>query len=156
MSEDSQPIDDAGLHGLKVLIVEDEAILAFDLEHVLRELGCIPLQPVGPVADALSAIAMERPDVVLLDLRLSDGSAAPLAVHLNSLSIPYIVVTGYDDAQIERTFRAARRPPPRQALPRQRAESSPARSEEHTSELQSRQYLVCRLLLAKQKSRQYL
>src|SRR3712207_8576650 len=30
-----------------------------------------------------------------------------------------------------------------------------ARSEEHTSELQSRQYLVCRLLLEKKKNRRY-
>src|SRR5438445_6235027 len=55
----------------------------------------------------------------------------------------------------------ARRPGP---APRQRSQAAPAmvhraatagprsgRSEEHTSELQSRQYLVCRLLLEKKK-----
>src|SRR3712207_9012535 len=33
------------------------------------------------------------------------------------------------------------------------ADSSTSRSEEHTSELQSRQYLVCRLLLEKKKKK---
>src|SRR3712207_8548448 len=47
-----------------------------------------------------------------------------------------------------RPRRSARRPPPDRA---RRAAPNPPRSEEHTSELQSRQYLVCRLLLEKKK-----
>src|SRR3712207_8232343 len=48
--------------------------------------------------------------------------------------------------------RRARRPYPRdRADPRSRSAGPPVRSEEHTSELQSRQYLVCRLLLEKKK-----
>src|SRR3712207_7370326 len=51
--------------------------------------------------------------------------------------------------------RGRRRPPRRAARPPTpaggRASSAPSRSEEHTSELQSRQYLVCRLLLEKKK-----
>src|SRR3712207_7256634 len=52
-----------------------------------------------------------------------------------------------------RTRRRARRPLPRQGRrPRGRGGRSRPRSEEHTSELQSRQYLVCRLLLEKKKN----
>src|SRR3712207_7877962 len=54
-----------------------------------------------------------------------------------------------------------RRAPPRPRAPARRAprgpvvlRAQPARSEEHTSELQSRQYLVCRLLLEKKKTKQ--
>ncbi len=109
MTEGSAPNDEAGLRGLKVLIVEDEAVVAFDLEYVLRDLGCVPLPPAASVADALGIVAAERPDVVLLDVRLADGSAAPLAIHLDGLAIPYIVVTGYDEAQVEPPLRGAPR-----------------------------------------------
>src|SRR3712207_8482213 len=55
---------------------------------------------------------------------------------------------GPPPAPSARRWRAAWRPPgPHRARP------APARSEEHTSELQSRQYLVCRLLLEKKKSK---
>src|SRR3712207_9012337 len=50
---------------------------------------------------------------------------------------------------------AAHPPPPRVGRRPSRAPGAP-RSEEHTSELQSRQYLVCRLLLEKKKNRLYL
>src|SRR3712207_8904643 len=52
-----------------------------------------------------------------------------------------------------RPLRRTRPPPPAREPPRASAERSagPGRSEEHTSELQSRQYLVCRLLLEKKK-----
>src|SRR3712207_6948269 len=46
----------------------------------------------------------------------------------------------------------ARRPVAREALRQESGRGEPARSEEHTSELQSRQYLVCRLLLEKKKT----
>lgn len=109
MTEASHPEDEAGLAGLKVLIVEDEAVVAFDLEYVLKDLGCVTLPPAGSVADARTILAADRPDVVLLDVRLSDGSAAPLAADLERRGIPYIVVTGYDDSQVEPALRAAPR-----------------------------------------------
>jgi two-component system, response regulator PdtaR len=87
MTQGSGHDGDANLRGLKVLIVEDEAVVAFDLEYILRDLGCAPVPSVGSVADAFDAIATERPDVVLLDVRLSDGSSAPFATHLEAQGI---------------------------------------------------------------------
>src|SRR5215216_7799177 len=51
-------------------------------------------------------------------------------------------------------FRSCRPPPPRGVRPRRRRRCRPARSEEHTSELQSPDHLVCRLLLEKKKKHQ--
>jgi DNA-binding response OmpR family regulator len=65
------------LAGLKVLVVEDEAIIAFDLEGTLRALGCVVL-PIAPsVAVALAVLKVERLEAALLDVRLADGEVTP-------------------------------------------------------------------------------
>lgn len=59
--------------GLRVLIVEDEALLALEYELLLEDLGCIA---VGVAGDAVSALAMARtlqPDLALVDVNLHDG-----------------------------------------------------------------------------------
>ncbi len=63
---------------LRILVVEDQAILAMELEHVLTEAGHFV---VGCAMDAVEAAAMaERfpPDVALVDINLRDGSTGPL------------------------------------------------------------------------------
>src|SRR3712207_7878501 len=57
----------------------------------------------------------------------------------------------WGDAHRSRADRGARRSPHRLVRPARRFPGGGGRSEEHTSELQSRQYLVCRLLLEKKK-----
>ena len=62
---------------LRVLIVEDQALLAMELELVLGELGC---EVVGSAMDrdgALAIAARERPDLALVDLNLLDGPTGP-------------------------------------------------------------------------------
>jgi CheY-like chemotaxis protein len=85
----------AGLHGLKVLVAEDEALVALDLACTLRELGCDVLPAAPSVAGALAILGAERPDVALLDVSLADGSAAPVAAALAAAGVPFAVVTGH-------------------------------------------------------------
>ena len=100
----------AGLHGLKVLVAEDEALVALDLECTLRELGCDVLPAAPSVAGALAILGAERPDVALLDVSLADGSAAPVAAALAAAGVPFAVVTGHDaDGIGEAALRAAPR-----------------------------------------------
>ena len=86
----------AGLHGLKVLVAEDDGLLALDLACTLRELGCDVLPAAPSVAGALAILGAERPDVALLDVSLADGSAAPVAAALAAAGVPFAVVTGHD------------------------------------------------------------
>lgn len=60
----------------KVLIVEDEVLVALELEATLEELG---YESVGIAADSRSALALasENPDVALVDLNLRDGPTGP-------------------------------------------------------------------------------
>jgi CheY-like chemotaxis protein len=100
----------AGLHGLKVLVAEDEALVALDLACTLRELGCDVLPAAPSVAGALAILGAERPDVALLDVSLADGSAAPVAAALAAAGVPFAVVTGHAAGDIgEAALRGAPR-----------------------------------------------
>lgn len=62
---------------LRVMIVEDQALLAMELEHVLAECGC---DVIGCAMDRASAFAIadrERPDLALVDVNLLDGMTGP-------------------------------------------------------------------------------
>jgi CheY-like chemotaxis protein len=83
------------LAGVKVLVAEDEAIVAFDLEDTLRALGCSVRSVVATGAGLLDLVRRERPDVVLLDLGLADGFAGPLAAALRAEGVPFLLTTGY-------------------------------------------------------------
>jgi CheY-like chemotaxis protein len=85
----------AGPRGLGVLVAEDEALIALDLEAALRGLGCEVLGPTPTVAATLALLAERRPDVALLDPGLRDGWAAPVAQALAAAGVPFAVVTGH-------------------------------------------------------------
>ena len=83
------------LAGIRVLVAEDEAVIAFDLEKTLRALGCSVRGTVASSAGLLELVRQERPDVVLLDLGLADGFAGPLAASLRGEGVPFVISTGY-------------------------------------------------------------
>ena len=87
----------ASLAGAGVLVVEDEAVIAAELELYLRDLGCVVVGPTGSVADALALLARERPDAAILDVRLLDGLVTPVAELLVSVGVPFLLVTGCMD-----------------------------------------------------------
>ena len=59
--------------GTKILIVDDHRLFADVVASALEQLGARIIGPVGNAADAIVAVATERPEVVLLDLALPDG-----------------------------------------------------------------------------------
>jgi CheY-like chemotaxis protein len=86
---------DPDLTGVRVLVAEDEAIVAFDLEETLRSLGCSVRAAVSSGSSLLELVRRERPDVVLLDLGLADGFAVPIAASLRAEGVPFVLTTGY-------------------------------------------------------------
>jgi CheY-like chemotaxis protein len=95
--------------GLKVLLVEDDAIIALDVETTLRDLGCARVFVACSVVKALEVLRTERPDAALLDLRLPDGRVTPVAQALAATGVPFAVVTGYevDEVREEPLLRGA-------------------------------------------------
>lgn len=85
----------------RILIVEDEPLVAFDNEHALRDAGYEIVATVDTVPDATAAMH-ENPDLVLADVNLSDGgSGRDVAEAARARGVPLVFVTGAcpDDAR---------------------------------------------------------
>lgn len=83
------------LHGLRILVVEDEALILMEIEDMLRELGCEIVGPVSTVAAALAAIGENELDGALLDMNLRGEHSLPAAEKLLARGVPFLLVTGY-------------------------------------------------------------
>jgi CheY-like chemotaxis protein len=86
------------LRGCRVLIVEDEMLVAMDLEALIEEQGCAVIGPAPTVDRALALLQEERPDVAILDVNLNGESAAPVAAALKAKRVPFVLATGYANA----------------------------------------------------------
>ncbi len=96
---------EVNLNGCRVLIVEDEYVLAYELHGKLIALGATVLGPVGTLADALELISAEsRIDVAVLDVNLRGHSVFPAADLLACRDIPMLFTTGYDVSQFPIRF----------------------------------------------------
>jgi DNA-binding NarL/FixJ family response regulator len=87
--------DTALLSGKRVMIVEDEFLVAMELESELMDQGCVVIGPAGRAAPALALLEDEAPDAVLLDLNLDGETPTALAEALQRRHVPFIVVSGY-------------------------------------------------------------
>jgi signal transduction histidine kinase len=86
-------------NAIRVLVVEDEPLVAMDLEGTLRELGYDVVARTGRAEEALRLAAALRPDVVLMDIGLAgpmDGIEAARRVR-SDLAIPVVFMTGHAD-----------------------------------------------------------
>lgn len=96
---------DRTLRNCRILIVEDEFLLADDLRRALGEAGAIVLGPVASLEDALHAIRSEQQlDGVVLDVNLGGDLAYPAADLLLQRQVPFAFTTGYDEAVIPPRF----------------------------------------------------
>lgn len=79
----------------RILLVEDEPLVAFDTEHFLRDAGYEILATVDRVTDAIDVIrADEDIDLVLVDISLADGSGVDVARAAHGRGVAVLFVTG--------------------------------------------------------------
>ena len=83
----------------RILIVEDEPILAMLIEDMVVELGYAPIGPAMTVEAALALAASENLDGAILDMNLGGLPSRPIAESLKARDIPFIFATGYSSAQ---------------------------------------------------------
>jgi CheY-like chemotaxis protein len=95
----------ADLTGWRVLIVEDQMIIAMEIEDVLLELGCVVVGPIGTVDAALALARKEALDAAILDVSLDDEKVFPVAEMLQARGIPFIFSTGYGEAALPEKWR---------------------------------------------------
>lgn len=90
-------MSDRKLAGCRILVVEDEYMMAEDLREELEEAGAIVLGPTPDIDDALSLLASERRiDGAVLDVNLGGKLSYPLADELLRRGVPLLLTTGYD------------------------------------------------------------
>lgn len=96
-----QPQPPSSLAGLRVLVVEDEYMVADHIGMLLEDLGCVVAGFASTVAEALDVVRGEQLDGVLLDGNLNGDSSGPVAIELRSRSIPFVVATGYGQLELD-------------------------------------------------------
>jgi DNA-binding NtrC family response regulator len=82
----------------RILVVEDEALVAMLVEDALMDAGFGIIGPAATVEEAMRLLNDERPDAVVLDLNLAGETSTPVADELAARGIPYVIATGYGAA----------------------------------------------------------
>lgn len=96
---------DAPLGGLRVLVVEDEFLLADELRGDLEEMGAQVIGPVGHLDRALALVRAETAiDAAVLDLNIAGSEVFPLADMLAERGVPMVFATGYASLTLPERF----------------------------------------------------
>ena len=83
----------------RVMIIEDEMIIALDLENLVSELGHTVIGIATTRDEAVTMARTEKPELVLADIQLADGSSGIDAAHeiLHDASVPIIFITAFPE-----------------------------------------------------------
>jgi PAS domain S-box-containing protein len=88
----------------RVLLVEDEALVAMMIQETLAELGFQVIGPISTASEALAAARENHFDAAVLDINLGDGLVYTVAEILAKRGVPFIFVTGYDADSVDARF----------------------------------------------------
>lgn len=85
----------SALRGKRVLVVEDEPIVAMHLEDMLEDLGCEVAGSYARLEEARAAAAVGDFDLAILDVNLGGTESFPVAEVLSTRGVPFVFATGY-------------------------------------------------------------
>ena len=102
------------LAGHRILVAEDEGLIALELERILEDFGCDVVGPLASVDEVLQRAQRGGLDGALLDVNLRGKRIFEILPTLQKLGLPLIITSGYDDATL---FPAPFRAMPRIAKP---------------------------------------
>jgi len=84
-----------GLAGARVLVVEDELLIAAMIAELLEEIGCVVLGPVARLKDAIKAASEDAIDGAVLDVNLAGETVYAVADALAGRGVPFLFLSGY-------------------------------------------------------------
>ena len=95
-----------GLQGRRVLVVEDEALVAMLLDTILEDMGCTPVGPASNI-DEGEALARDEAafDAALLDVNVAGRQVFPVAAALKARGVPFVFSTGYGEGGLPDEWR---------------------------------------------------
>ncbi|MCB8882306.1 response regulator [Acidisoma cellulosilytica] len=98
MTSDATP---SNLDGQSVLILEDQVLIALDIEDMVLDLGAGVCWVVSGAVTALTLLETKRPDLALLDFNLGGRETSEgVADRLMDLHVPFVFLTGYGDGLV--------------------------------------------------------
>lgn len=86
-------------NGIKILVVEDEAIIAMDIQGILRKIGYVDSEVVFSGEESIEKVAARRPHLVLMDIKLKgnlDGIQAAKHIYYE-YQVPVVYITAFGD-----------------------------------------------------------
>ncbi len=89
----------------RILVVEDNYLIATMLADVLGAAGWTVIGPVGHLAEAVETAAHQDCDVAVLDINLAGKASYPVAEVLSKRKVPFLFLTGYSAAGVATPFR---------------------------------------------------
>ena len=103
------PMDNNDVAGCRVLVVEDEMLIAILIEEYLTAMGCEIVGPVGKLETALQVAKDDNFDIAILDVTIRGGKVYPVAEELLVRGVPFILASGYGDWALPPSLRDHRR-----------------------------------------------
>lgn len=92
--------------GRRVLVVEDESLVAMLLETILEDMGCVPVGPAATVDEGLQLAGEDQPlDAALLDVNVAGKQVFPIAEALKARGVPFVFSTGYGEGGLPDEWR---------------------------------------------------
>ena len=91
--------------GRRVLVVEDEALIAMEVEEELERAGYSVVGPAPSAKKALILVERESLDAAVLDYRLAEGTSREIAAVLAERNIPFVFMTGHGVDDLPRELR---------------------------------------------------
>jgi CheY-like chemotaxis protein len=92
--------------GRRVLVVEDESLVAMLLETILEDMGCVPVGPAATVDEGLQMATGDEPiDAALLDVNVAGRQVFPIAQALKDRGVPFVFSTGYGEGGLPNEWR---------------------------------------------------
>jgi CheY-like chemotaxis protein len=97
----NQPLD-----GRRILVVEDESLVAMLIETILEDMGCQTVGPVASVDEALRTVTGDMQiDGALLDVNVAGREVFPVADALKARKVPFVFSTGYGESGLPEHWR---------------------------------------------------
>jgi DNA-binding response OmpR family regulator len=84
-----------------ILVVENEPLIAMDLEEMLRSAGYANIDYVASVEEAFGWLGTRSPSAVILDLMVRDGTTTPVAHQLRGDGTPFLVYSGLARTEVQ-------------------------------------------------------
>jgi len=93
------------LQGVRVLLLEDDAMINLATTDMIEEMGCLVTSFMS-LEPAFAAIRQEAPHIAVLDVKIQTSLSYELAQELHQRGVPIVFLTGYDSPALEEKWRS--------------------------------------------------